>query len=779
MAPEASARAGGADLVGAWVRSIRLVQRLGEGGMGEVYLGVDERLQRRVAVKAIRGKRRLDEQAKARFLREARVLSQLEHPNICRLYDLVEADGNDFLVLELVPGASLRELMGHTLGFERKLEIARQVAAALAAAHAMSVAHRDLKPENVMVTPEGVAKVLDFGLARPIADDGEGAPSPAPGERAPDVTATVAAAPESGATLTQHGTVIGTPRYMSPEQARGETVTAASDMYSLGVMLQELFTGCPPYGDTDPASVLQRAMWGDGEPVRGVDSHLAALIERLRALSPRERPTAGETAERLRWIAGKPGRRARRFAAVATAVALAAAAVISTYGFVRARRAMARAEASEARAVRAQGQAEAVNSFLRNMLTSADPGRRGPEVKVLDVLDAAAQTADADFADHPNNRAAVLETLGRTYQAVGELAKGHEMLSRALALRRQELGPRAPETLAAMHNLGRVLGAMDRCDQAESLLRETVELRTAVLGPEADETLETVSALAWTVHSSRRLKEAEALYRRVYDVRRRTLPEDHRAALESQRALGMVLRDEGNFGDAEALLRPCYETAAKAFGPNDLQTIDTLHSLAYLYHRRERYDEAAPLMRSLLAQLRQVRGPEHPSTLQLANQFGRCLAGLGAYGESDPLLRATAATQAKVIGPAHRDTLETMRSLAWSMRKQGRRAESRRIFVERWRIARKHLGEEAPLTFECKSVVANILRDEGDLAAAEPMFRQVIAGRERVLGNAHPSTQQSRRDLAKLLRAAGRSREALALEAQIPPAKAAAAERVK
>ncbi len=773
MASDAIPGAGGADLVGASVRSIRIVERLGLGGMGEVYLGFDERLQRRVAVKAIRGRRRLDERAKARFLREARILSQLEHPNICRLYDYVEEAQDDFLVLEFVAGQTLREVIAGRPPFGQRVEIVRQVATALAAAHAMSVVHRDLKPENVMVTPDGIVKVLDFGLARPVAGGGVSAVL---GERAAPAECAAAGAceDEGDLTLTAHGTVMGTPRYMSPEQARGETITAASDMYSFGVLLQEVFTGRAPYLGSDPAAVLQRAMWGDGEPARGIDGHVAALIGRLRALSPRDRPTAGEAAARLRWIAGKPRRRAKRLAAVAMVAALAIAAVVSTLGLVRARRAQTLAEASEAKALRAQAQAEAVNTFLRNMLASADPARRGRDIRVLDVLDAAAVTADADFAAHPYNRAAVLETLGRTYQSVGELAKGHEMLSRALALRRQELGPKAPETLAAMHHLGRLLGAMDLCDQAESLLRETVASRSAVLGPDAPDTLESVSALAWTLHSTRRLQEAETLHRRVYDVRRRTQPEDSRSVLEAQRSLGMVLRDQGRFGEAETLLKPCYETTLKLFGPSDLQTIDALHSIAYLYHRQGRFTEAAPLMRSLLDLQRQVRGPEHPSALQTASQLGRCLTELGAHAEAEPLLRVTLAAQARVIGPAHRDTLETMRSLAYSMHKQGRDADERRIFFERWRIARTNLGEDAQLTFECKSVVANILRDEGNYAAAEPMYREVLAGRARVLGESHPSTQTSRRDLAKLLRATGREREALALEARLPARGAAA-----
>ena len=759
------------NLVGTSVRSIRLVEGLGEGGMGHVYLGVDERLQRKVAVKAIRADRRLDPSAKRRFLREARVLSQLEHRNICRIYDYIEGEDNDFLVLELVAGRSLRQLMGDHVTFGRRLDIAVQIADALVGAHAMSVVHRDLKPENVMVTPEGVVKVLDFGLARPssqLQDTWMDARAvKAPGEE-PEGEAESTPGPDGGATLTQLGSIVGTPRYMSPEQARGEALTAASDMYSFGLVLQELFTGRPPYGGvSDRAELVQKAMWGDTDPIGPAETHLAALVERLKSLSPKERPSAEAAAERLRWIAAKPKRRMRRLAVAAVLVLLSAAAIVSTVGFVHARRAQARAEATERQALRAQSEAEAVNAFLGVMLTSADPARAGREVKVVDILDRASETVDADFADHPGRRAAVLETLGRTYQAVGDLAHGHELISRALSLRRQHLGPRAPETLAAMHHMGRILAAMDRSDQAESILRETAELRTEILGADHAETLETLSALAWTLHGTQRLPEAEALYRRVYETRLSTLGEEHRDTLEAKRLVGMVLRDQKRFAEAEPLLRSSFESARARFGPSDLQTLDMLNSLAFLYHRQGRDAEAAPLLRSLHETMSEVRGPDHPATLKIGNALARSLVELREFADADALLRDTVAAQGRVIGPAHRDTLETMRTQAYSAARQGKPSRSLRIFRERWRVARVHLGEDSQLTTECKSVVANVLREAGRWAEAEPLYRQVLAVRVRLLGEDHAATRQSRRDLAKLLRLTGRVDEAKAVEA--PP----------
>jgi eukaryotic-like serine/threonine-protein kinase len=150
------------------VSHYELLESLGRGGMGEVYVALDLTLQRKVALKAVRRERRLDDTARGRLLREARILSQLDHPNICRVYDYIEHDGGEFLVMELIDGDSLREALSSGLPPPLRLRVGEQIAAALAAAHAAGVIHRDLKPENVMLLRDGNVKVLDFGIARSI-----------------------------------------------------------------------------------------------------------------------------------------------------------------------------------------------------------------------------------------------------------------------------------------------------------------------------------------------------------------------------------------------------------------------------------------------------------------------------------------------------------------------------------------------------------------------------------------------------------------------------------
>ncbi len=218
----------------------KIDRELGRGGMGEVFLARDMRLDRQVAIKALPAHLSSDADRLTRFQREAKVLASLSHPNIGAIYGLEEAEGRQYLVLEFIEGETLAErLVSGAVPIDEALSIARQVAEALDVAHEKGIVHRDVKPGNVMVTPEGVVKVLDFGLARTA----EGAPS----------TTTSPAAPGSPTvhSPTIPGVILGTAGYMSPEQARGKPVDKRSDIFSFGCVVYELLTGaCPFPGET-------------------------------------------------------------------------------------------------------------------------------------------------------------------------------------------------------------------------------------------------------------------------------------------------------------------------------------------------------------------------------------------------------------------------------------------------------------------------------------------------------------------------------------------------
>jgi tRNA A-37 threonylcarbamoyl transferase component Bud32 len=463
------------DLLGRKVGTIRIHKLLGEGGMGAVYAGFDERLRREVALKAVRSDS-LTTNGRARLLTEARILSRLNHPNICAIHDFVSSDSTDFLVLELIRGTTLREAIQAGIPRAARLGIAGQIADALVAAHAQGIVHRDLKSSNVMLTPDGEVKVLDFGIAR-LGEDSPDAVS----EVDPDRTGLFPMPFEESFLFarTAPGRVIGTAGCMSPEQARGETVTVASDMYSFGLLLQELSTGKPPYEpNLDGAALLKQVQRGQSLPVTGVDAHLADLIDRLKALTPETRPSAAEALQSLRWIEEKPRRRLRLLFAGLVLLLAAAGIAKYTYDLRRERNAAVRAR-QEAEIARQQG--EGVVSFLTDLFMVSDPSAtRGATVTARELLDHGAQKVRHDLRDQPPVQARLLDTIGQVYFKLGLYDEARPALEDAFRIRRTD--PGSPLDLAtSLEHLALLDQAQNR-PQSEGRFQQALRIREAKTG---------------------------------------------------------------------------------------------------------------------------------------------------------------------------------------------------------------------------------------------------------------------------------------------------------
>jgi tRNA A-37 threonylcarbamoyl transferase component Bud32 len=298
----------------------RLVELLGAGGMGTVWRARDEVLLREVAVKRLPPERAGHAEARARMLREARAQAALNHPNICTIHQAGDDDDGVWIAMELLAGPSLDvKLRAAPVAAVQVAAWGADIARALATAHARSLVHRDLKPSNVMLDAAGRVKVTDFGLVKLVAGDAH---------------ADAASSPAIETTLTRDGAILGSPRYMSPEQARGDDVGPPSDVFSLGVVLYELASGARAFEGATAMDTIAAILKDEPRPLRNVAPSvppaLAALVHRCLARDPAARPTATELADALAAPMRAP-RRSRRGLAIALGVAAIAAGAIALY----------------------------------------------------------------------------------------------------------------------------------------------------------------------------------------------------------------------------------------------------------------------------------------------------------------------------------------------------------------------------------------------------------------------------------------------------------------
>ena len=239
----------------------RIVRRLGAGGMGEVYLAEDSTLSRKVAIKFLAADSAADEKAKGRLTREARAAAQLDHPNICGIHEVGEDRGLAFIVMQYVEGETLAARMRRKpLELDEALAVAVQLTDALTEAHLHGIIHRDIKPQNIMLTARGHVKVMDFGLAKLVADDAQ---------------------PETESMLTGAGAVLGTVPYMSPEQVRGEPLDARSDLFSFGAVLYEMIAGTQPFAAGSPADTISAILTRETMPLARYSPQVPGEVERI------------------------------------------------------------------------------------------------------------------------------------------------------------------------------------------------------------------------------------------------------------------------------------------------------------------------------------------------------------------------------------------------------------------------------------------------------------------------------------------------------------------
>lgn len=714
-----SLRAG--DQVGRW----RIEGELGHGGMGTVYAveRADGAYAQGAALKLVR--LGLDDPAlRQRFRRERQILAQLGHPSIARLLDGgVAADGRPYLVLERVDGAPITawcERRG--LDLEARLRLFLDVVAAVEFAHRNLVVHRDLKPSNVLVTEQGEVKLLDFGIAKLLAEDSEA-----------HETVTRVAAPL-------------TPEYAAPEQLAGGTVTTATDVYALGVLLYELVTGKRPYslGPGSPAELERRILATEptspsavarkeGRPiptVRAAARDLDAIVLRALANEPEARyASAAHLRQDLeRFLAGQPvearrdsildrtwrlARRHRLGFAAAVVVLLSLVAAVAGLGAAlhQARQRLASAE-----------QARASLDFLVGLFERADPRQaRDHTLSAVDLLDRGAETLDADLATQPAARTELTRTLGGVYRSLGLYERARSLLESARDQASARFGAESPQHAVALHELALLEYDVDRYEAAETDLRRAVAIRERSLGARDPATLESLGVLGDVLSAVGRYEEALAIHRSLLAVDRERFGTDHPDSLHDLDSIGMILRRLGRYDESETLLRQVVEARSRLLGPDHPETLNSRMGLANVLCRRSRYAEAEAILLDVVATSERVYGALHPDTASALDSLGGLYRDQGRLAEAIETTRRALAVQVAALGP------------------------------------------DASEMAVAKNNLAILAVTAGDFATAEEGFRDALRIWNEALEPGHPHRGAVLANLAFVLTERGREREALAL----------------
>ncbi|HLT48115.1 MAG TPA: serine/threonine-protein kinase [Rubricoccaceae bacterium] len=783
----------------------RVLRPLGEGGMGAVYLAVrEEPFLRYVALKVVRAGLHAPEVVR-RFEQERQILASLNHPNIARLLDGgVTDDGLPYFAMEYVEGRPITTYCDeHRLSIEERLRLFRAVCEAVHYAHQNLVLHRDLKPSNILVATDGAdgkptVKLLDFGIAKVL--NPHLSPSAMP--------------------VTRTALRVMTPEYASPEQVRGEPLSTASDVYSLGVVLYELLTGHRPYrittGSTEeivrvvceqeperPSTKVVRdetIARGNGEETitaKAVGAARGAHPERLRRrlrgdldtvvlMALRKEPQRRyASAEQLgrdldRYRQGLPvlahrdsrayrlGKLVRRHK---TATALVLVVLASVIGFALFSSWQARRVAEERdRAQTAQAKAEQVAAFLVSLFGQADPTETlGDTLTVREVLDAGARRVEAELAGQPEVQAAVLSVIAQAYRSLGRPADAVPLLERALALRRAALGDEHPDTAESLFTLANLYELLHEVGRAEALYREHLALAERLHGTESTAVVVTLYHLGTVLHVQGRTDEAFRFYDRWQALLARMPDRDDPVLAGSLGDLGDLLFTQRRYDEGEPFARRALAMHRRLFGDRSPQVGIDLNRLCWILNATERYDEAEAVAREALALHRQLYPDGHYELGASLANLGEALQGQGRYDEAEALFQEDLALRRRLYPDGHHTEARSLALLARLEHDRGRLDDAERYYREAIAVFTRLFGPDYLPTIQHRLELTDVLRDRGDYAQAERLLLADYATLETERGRDDRTTQLALARLARLYDAWGRPEDAARYRALLLP----------
>jgi len=760
------------DRVGPW----ELAERIGEGGMGAVYRAhrADD-FEQTAALKLI--KPGMDSEAVvARFQAERQILARLQHPGIARLLDggLTE-DQRPYFAMELVEGQPITESCDtRQLDVTARLRLFVKVCEAVRYAHQGLVVHRDLKPSNILVTPDGEVKLLDFGIARLLADDND-------------------------LELTRTGQRVLTPSYAAPEQVRGEAPTTATDVYALGGLLYRLLCGTQPI-DTEGRSVaevelavlneipkrpsdrvtMEAARQRDAsedELARQLRGDLDVICGKALEKDPERRyGSAGELLSDIqRQLDGQPiearpatrryraGLFVKRNRASVLGTAAALIALVALTGFYTVRLANER-DRAEAEATTAQQTAE----FLEGLFEGADPDEaQGLELTAADLLQAGSRQLDEDLEDQPEVRADLLLVIGKVYRKLGAYDSSRTHLERALALRQQLDDPLGVSEVQS--HLAVTMRRDGEAEEAVRLHRASIAIQREHSGSDEPELGVSHSSLGAALHDLGRLDEAEGAYRESIRILA-DQPDYADDADAVQNNLAGLLYNRQDYAEAAKVSGRVVESQMERYGPTRTSVGIAWGTYGMALHDSGDLDGAENAYQQSIEVFRRLYGDDHPSLTYPLLDLGSLMMDRGDYDASEAAILDALAIREATYDPDDPDIALAVKNLGFLYLDAGRLNEAEQQFTRALALLRAGLGNEHFRVAESAGGLARVFTEQGNHARAEPLYREATATFMTSMGEDNPKAAEYRIWQADALHQLGRDAEAEVLFAEAVPA---------
>lgn len=702
------------------IGNYKIIKELGHGGMGNVFLAKrsDGQYDQHVALKVLRTNFISDTQNQ-RFLAERQILASLIHKNIARLIDGgITKNEQPWFAMEYVNGLPINEYCDkNQLTIKERLGLFKDVCTTVQYAHQKLIVHRDLKPSNIFVEKNGTVKLLDFGIAKALK------PDDILGDQVP---------------VTKTGVLPLTPAYASPEQIRGESITTASDIYQLGVLLYELLTGGTPYNVSGRSPSEIEQIICENTPTRpsasvtkNPDEHSAMTpqqISNVRKTDPeqlqrllrdeldiivlkamhkdpqRRYESAGHFASDINnYLRGKPVfahpdsllYRAQKFiqrhkigffSTAAIILLLIGYAMTITYHSQRTQDALEQARQENEKA-------KQITEYLMDMFEASDPSESlGENVTARQLLESGITQAE-QLQEQPEVQAQMFDLTGRIYMNLGVYEKADELLNRAYHVRVNYFTPPHNDIAESLHNLGILSWNRGNYRQAENYLRNALQMERNLYEGYHELIANTMTSLAIVLKELREFEEAEPLYRQALEMDREIYGEKHESVANDLNNFGNFLESQGEYSDARKYYLESLALYRELLGDNHPSVAGSLTNLGRVSERMGELEQAVDYHRKALQTRRNIFDEQHPDIAESLYHVGTVLIDFEEYGEAEVKLKQSLSIQRSVLDSLHPDISQTLNSLGILMGRTENYEASEHYYRESLNVQQQLLGE--------------------------------------------------------------------------------------